>query len=319
MDRKQTEAKIAELVNALRQRPLSKSKEQLYKSDLAVNLYALLKYSQKSHLRDLVKEGTSEVFARTFRDALKTIVECDEDGAMFLKHFYAFCKKRKSDIINAEKGERVGIDYDVQSSALKLYFNELCKKCGKKVSAPNNVWSPASIERFFSDNNFTAEEIAQARDDIDEIRKLACKRLDQDAEDDKGDTRSLSAAIEYEHQGFVGKNDDIIETILDKLDLVRQSFSHDKNKNEVMKYIRYFVTMKLVKSGFFDTGGAQMTNVLWDDYVSKELIEYWKEHADFRKNDAEIVASFLNLKPDTVRKKLKKAEKCLASVDQKSR
>ena len=53
MDRKQTEAKIAELVNALRQRPLSKSKEQLYKSDLAVNLYALLKYSQKSHLRDL--------------------------------------------------------------------------------------------------------------------------------------------------------------------------------------------------------------------------------------------------------------------------
>lgn len=103
------------------------------------------------------------------------------------------------------------------------------------------------------------------------------------------------------------------------MDLVRQSFSHDKNKNEVMKYIRYFVTMKLVKSGFFDTGGAQMTNVLWDDYVSKELIEYWKEHADFRKNDAEIVASFLNLKPDTVRKKLKKAEKCLASVDQKSR
>lgn len=86
-----------------------------------------------------------------------------------------------------------------------------------------------------------------------------------------------------------------------------------------MKYIRYFVTMKLVKSGFFDTGGAQLTNVLWDDYVSKELVEYWKEHTDFRKNDAEIVAGFLNLKPDTVRKKLKKAEKCLASVDQESR
>lgn len=341
MGRKQTEARIAELVDILRQRSLSKTKEECYKTELITNIYKLMEQSSSSsrnwYLKDLViresedekkkgihyisvAEGASINFFRLFKDALKKTFDNDEDGTMFLRNFYTLCHTRKANLIDCRKDENDGIDHRLQENALKLYFNEMCKKCGKIVGVPKNVWSDASIERFFVEKDFTEEAIVQAKKDIAKIRGQKSDRLGQPTEDDEGAENSQqNDSIEYEYQNFIGKNNSTIEQALDKLDLVRQTISHDKNKNEVMKYIRYFVTMKLVKSGFFDTGGAQMTNVLWDDYVSKELIEYWKEHTDFRKNDAEIVAGFLNLKPDTVRKKLKKAEKYLASVDQESR
>ena len=260
-------------------------------------MFSSLYISEKGTMKDFKNNSrySGEIFAKTYKDCLRKYGEEYEiDGKIkpFMKLFNE-CYNTKNQELKAEKFEdECGLEKEMKKANLDGILKDFQKKIGSKIKKKNYKYD--NYKRFFEKNNANEKELKSLEKAFSD--KYITEESNYIETNKKNNKMKYSLADKLSIRKIEEKNNILKELIflLDKADIKLR-----KNKG-LYKYFRCYVSIKIIEEEGYDMALNSYIYVNFIRYYYNNKSKYLNEK--LKLNEDELIGSYLNKKPETIRK-----------------
>ena len=319
----QREAKIEELARRLKDDTLLPQKKVILEDKLlalvmeAVNLSGFAASPKEESGRTMLTDAENpfytydgEILAKVWFAVLKDYGKLDTETGEpipFLKLFRAYWNRKKPDWYR--KNLYVGFENQKKEADIRELLRSILSRNGEeKMPLPNNLFNESQVRAFILQHGGTVDDV----DTYQELKsQIALVRENSSDTDENGAGMSLADMADAQQQREMEHAEQNADDSCDALLEQMTSWMHEpdiKQNKTICKFIRLFVTYSVLKQHIVVDVEA------WPALLDKEFWDYAKAHS--RECDEgstlaqrdKLIADYVGLKPDTVRKRLKEAE-----------